>query len=1046
MLKQVFTTLFCVCLSILTSFAQNDEINVINPETIVYDWDFNVLPDGTVLTAWNGPGIENKGIATYFNVHDKEGNCEFANGAMLVDELPSKLYTTAKQLTLLDKDNNTIVAYQTLDNAVNAGVDNNTNENYSLYKISPAGEMLWGEKGIDLNRGGYSEATQGCLSMVQIEDGSFFIAWVEYVWSGDYEIGTIHLERISADGNMLWEAPVILGDGTTPMTFPYLVNAGNNQVIMVYAKGSGQELHAKKLDFDGSEVWSNDTRIYRGGFGSIPIWTFLKVETDGEGGVFVGWYDDRDNTNYERTYLAHIQPDGKHGFASGEGGEAIGYTEGMRSFSPSIYYDKENQHIFVLRRETSFGGSHCRLMLQKLSMSGELLWDAEGVRVYPNDDSDIILGYENISDDGEGNIAVFFMKNDKTTDEDRVSNLFTKVSKENGSPVFETPVVLSPSNDNRANMKVSQLVNGGYWITMWEDKRMLAGDNPDVDPTELPSRLYMQRIYKDGSLDNEENNITKPQNKKVLLEEFTGIHCGNCPDGHAMAHKLQIAKPEEVFIIAVHAGHYAEPYPDQADLRTEDGITIHDFYPISGYPSGMVSRRPYENEYAISRSIWSRAAKETNAETAPVNLMINCEYDDFYEEITVTVEGYWVEDAPNDSTRLSIALLQNNIQAYQAGSGVGDEYMHQHVLRDYITEAFGDLISTNKKGEYFTATYKYALPEDYRGVAVEPEQLELVAFVTENESNILNVAGKKLSHPSFELPMEAEISKPKLPVGKNYAYSFLELYLENKSTKPITYATFDVELNGNTTQATWNGKVEALSIQAITIPIDWSAQTDDNEWKVTLISINGEEYKGNTIKGTFGETVQAPAEIVVKIKTDNCSSDNRYFIKDTDGKIVEEFTGFTNGTPQENEFEVTLENGKTYCIEVTDIWGDGIKTPRGYVKIYDKDNNLVTQNMEISDFGWRTFINVVEDENEEGNDDETNISEIEHNVFNIVYTNDNIIINNCHDFSVNIYDVTGRCVLSCENENSISTEDFSNGIYIVNIITSNSNKTFKITK
>jgi hypothetical protein len=161
---------------------------------------------------------------------------------------------------------------------------------------------------------------------------------------------------------------------------------------------------------------------------------------------------------------------------------------------------------------------------------------------------------------------------------------------------------------------------------------------------------------------------------------------------------------------------------------------------------------------------------------------------------------------------------------------------------------------------------------------------------------------------------------------------------------------------------------------------------------------------------------------------------------------VEEFTGFTNGTPQENEFEVTLENGKTYCIEVTDIWGDGIKTPRGYVKIYDKDNNLVTQNMEISDFGWRTFINVVADENEEGNDDETNVSEIEHNKFNIVYTNDNIIINNCHDFRVNIYDVTGRRVLSCENENSISTEDFSNGIYIVNIITSNSNKTFKITK
>ena len=74
----------------------------------------------------------------------------------------------------------------------------------------------------------------------------------------------------------------------------------------------------------------------------------------------------------------------------------------------------------------------------------------------------------------------------------------------------------------------------------------------------------------------------EPQNKKILLEEFTGIHCGNCPDGHAMAKKLHTAKPEDVFIIAVHAGYYAEPGADQADLRTDDGIELHDFFGADG--------------------------------------------------------------------------------------------------------------------------------------------------------------------------------------------------------------------------------------------------------------------------------------------------------------------------------------------------------------------------------------------------------------------------------------------------------------------------------
>lgn len=539
---------------------------------------------------------------------------------------------------------------------------------------------------------------------------------------------------------------------------------------------------------------------------------------------------------------------------------------------------------------------------------------------------------------------------------------------------------------------------------------------------------------------------TDPQNKKILLEEFTGIHCGNCPDGHAMAKKLHTAKPEDVFIIAVHAGYYAEPGADQADLRTDDGIELHDFFGADGYPSGMINRIPYENEYAISRSLWAKQARIIISDIAPVNLMVNCEYDDFYEKITVTVDGYWVEDSPSDSARLSVAILQNNIQAYQAGSGIGDDYIHQHVLRDYITDVFGDLITTNKKGEYFTASYTYTLPEDYRGVVVVPEQLELIAFVTENKSNILNVTGKKLSHSSFELPMEAEISNPKIPISRNYFYSFLEMYLENKSTTPITSATFDVELNGAVKQTEWTGNIDALSTEEISIPIDWSAQTDDNDWKVTLTAINGEKYDGNKIKGTLGEAILSPTEIIVKIKTDDFSDDNRWMIKDIDGTIVEEFDGFTDGASEEKEFDVTLEAGKTYCIEVTDIWGNGIKSPRGYIKIYNKDNSLVTQNLEISDFGWRTFIKVVEETNEEEDEDNTNVNEIEHNGINIVYTNDKININNCQDFKVNIYDMSGRCVMKYENQNIISTEELNNGVYLVNIITLNSNNTFKITK
>ena len=52
---------------------------------------------------------------------------------------------------------------------------------------------------------------------------------------------------------------------------------------------------------------------------------------------------------------------------------------------------------------------------------------------------------------------------------------------------------------------------------------------------------------------------TTPENKNVLLEEFTGISCGYCPDGHLIASQIHDANPNDVAIINIHAGGFANP-------------------------------------------------------------------------------------------------------------------------------------------------------------------------------------------------------------------------------------------------------------------------------------------------------------------------------------------------------------------------------------------------------------------------------------------------------------------------------------------------------
>ena len=42
---------------------------------------------------------------------------------------------------------------------------------------------------------------------------------------------------------------------------------------------------------------------------------------------------------------------------------------------------------------------------------------------------------------------------------------------------------------------------------------------------------------------------TTPENKKVILEEYTGIHCGACPGGHFQSQTLYNANPGNLFVI-----------------------------------------------------------------------------------------------------------------------------------------------------------------------------------------------------------------------------------------------------------------------------------------------------------------------------------------------------------------------------------------------------------------------------------------------------------------------------------------------------------------
>jgi len=244
---------------------------------------------------------------------------------------------------------------------------------------------------------------------------------------------------------------------------------------------------------------------------------------------------------------------------------------------------------------------------------------------------------------------------------------------------------------------------------------------------------------------------TSPSNKAALLEDFTGVRCGFCPDGHIRAAAAQQTLGADKFIImAVHGGSYAAPATGWANFTTPYGAGLIAQADVAGYPAGTINRLPasslgvpaQRNGSAMSRGSWETAGAAVNAMEAPVNIGATATIDGS-NLLTVKVDLYYTkgETAVNS---VNVALLQDGLVSNQSGGG--SSYVQNHVLRDLITGQWGEAITESTDvASKVSKTYTYTVPADYNGTntegggAVVISDLKVVVFVTRGQTDVLNV-------------------------------------------------------------------------------------------------------------------------------------------------------------------------------------------------------------------------------------------------------------------------------------------------------------------
>ena len=535
---------------------------------------------------------------------------------------------------------------------------------------------------------------------------------------------------------------------------------------------------------------------------------------------------------------------------------------------------------------------------------------------------------------------------------------------------------------------------------------------------------------------------TAPENAKVILEEFTGIYCVYCPQGHAIAQNIQNQNPGNVFLINIHTGGYANPQGNDPDFRTQWGAAIANQSQLIGYPAGTVNRHYFPGtaqnggtSTAQSRGTWAATSNETLGLPSYLNMATEASVDVSTGEMTVLVEAYYTGSSPEPSNFLNVALLQNNTLGPQTGGNAGNEYNHMHRLVDLVTGQWGEEITQTSAGDFVSRTYTYQIPADYNGVPVEYSDLELVVFMTETTQEIISGNG---AYPTFTgLVNQNDVFVRGINDISEQCYGEIAPVVSIQNVGIETQTSIDLvySINDLTYEYTWTGSLASLQSTSVELPMAPFVFNGTNT--VTVTAADDENNSNNTQTTTFADAQEYSGDLTLTITTDGWGSEVTWDVRDYSGTMV------ANGGPYGNNSTYTetisLPSESCYTFNIYDSYGDGLLS--GGVSLVDDQGTVIWQsNGDYGSGASKTFgFQVVT----LGTNDLQSLGAViypnpAHNLLNI---------SGAENAAVAIFDVLGREVLSVQQAQTSQQVDVSTlvaGTYFIRLTKDNKIQTEKL--
>jgi hypothetical protein len=442
-----------------------------------------VCSNGDLYVAWFSNESGNYNVR--LQLLDKVGNELWAPNGILISNHEQMTWLTDWDM-VVDTANFAVLTFQDIRTG---------NNNPVAYRISPEGEMMWGDDGITLSNNANFEPSP---KVSATDAGNTVFAWQSEASEGS----EVHLQKIAADGQTQWGNGITYSSPGIGYTYPYLRPATDDQVFLIWHKQTGptwapnRGLYVQLLDTEGNFVWENDLEIYAP-VASGPVIS-LQLASDYNGGIVFAWYYNDAGTHFN-CKVQYMDANGDLSLPAN--GAFVSTFMGRNHMYPAPAFLPETEEIIVYFSEQDLNQNQRGLYAQKFDLQGNRLWTDQGKQLIPLSNNDYSLPAASGLDDKA--ICIYQSTENMSGSNTKIQAVMLD---SDGNYVWEDEFIdMSTAQSSKLHMVITDHYYF-QWVAVWEDERNDSGD------------IYAQNIQKDGTLGEVITSIQPPIGKKNSLE------------------------------------------------------------------------------------------------------------------------------------------------------------------------------------------------------------------------------------------------------------------------------------------------------------------------------------------------------------------------------------------------------------------------------------------------------------------------------------------------------------------------------------------------